>query len=238
MKWIAFLLSISLVSCTHYHNNVSYYSNSTERVPDPVYGSVAQVAIELEVGQAIGTAFAIRNINNNTYMVTVNHLCEARHKEVVAFSATGPETVRNEFVGRTVYASSENDICIIRLYNTGNQFTALKFAEEPPLAGDRIFTIGSPSGTFPTKTDGYVAGHDLLGMVPAGKEPSAAAVKTLLVTSVPAFSGNSGGPLYNERHEVVGMISATHKRYPHLSISIHYETILKHLKVYFKKDFK
>ena len=238
MKWFILLLAVSLVSCTHYHNSASYYSKNIERIPDPVYGSVAQVAIELEVGQAIGTAFAIRNINNNTYMLTVNHLCESRFKEVVAFSAAGPKTERNDFVGRTVYASSENDICIIRLYDTGDQFTALKFAEEPPVAGDRIFTIGSPSGTFPTKTDGYVAGHDMLGMVPEGEVSSDAEIKTLLVTSVPAFSGNSGGPLYNERYEVVGMISATHKRYPHLSISIHYETILKHLKVYFKKDFK
>jgi S1-C subfamily serine protease len=203
-----------------------------------VYRSVAQIAVELEVGQAIGTAFAIRNINNNTYMVTVNHLCESRFREVVAFSASGPGPGRNEFIGKTVYINPENDLCIIRLYDTGEQFIPLKFAEEPPIAGDRIFTIGSPSGAFPTKTDGYVVGHDLLGMVPEGTELGADELKVLLVTSVPAFSGNSGGPLYNERHEVVGMISATHKRYPHSSISVHYEAILKHLKVYFKKDFK
>ena len=165
MKFLyTLLLGVSLISCSTYHNNM-YYTKKEIRIPDPVYKSVAQIAVELEVGQAIGTAFAIRNINNNTYMVSVNHLCKRRGKKVVAFSVPDPGTGRKKFTGKVVYSSPENDFCIVRVYDTGEKFVPLRFASDPPRAGDRIFTIGSPSGAFPTKTDGYVVGHNLLGMM-------------------------------------------------------------------------
>lgn len=232
MKLITLFLTLSLFSCTHQQTYV--YAAPVVRQVDPVYGAVAQVFVHQEVGEAIGTAFAIRNINNNTYLVSVDHLCEQRGREAVVVShATSPEG-RKKYLAKVVYSNPEDDMCIIRAYETGDDFTPLRFSEQPIQAGERVYTIGSPSGTFPTKTEGFVVGHNLLGMEPCEE----GAPKSLLVTSIPAFRGNSGGPVYNQRHEVVGMLSATHIEYPHSSISIHMDSILKHLKVYFKKDFQ
>jgi len=192
------------------------------------------VFVRHDVGEAIGTAFAVRNINNNTYLVTVDHLCESRGRKAVVASHLDSTGVRKKYSAKVVYSSPKDDMCIIRAYKTGDDFTPLRFSRQPIESGDRVYTIGSPSGAFPTKTEGYVVGYDLLGMEPNVKGTP----KSLLVTSIPAFRGNSGGPVYNQRHEVVGMLSATHKEYPHSSISIHVDSILKHLKVYFKKDFQ
>ncbi len=231
MKFLILFLSLFLNSCVH---STHVYAPATQFRPDPVYKSVALIHIKHKLGMATATAFAIQNINNNTYMVTVNHLCERRGRKVVAFTVHTEEAGRKRFKGKTVYSSSENDMCILRLYNTGEQFVPLRFARKVPQAGDRAYTIGAPSGTFPSKTEGYVIGHDLLGM-----EPDEEGVpKTLLVTTVPAYNGNSGGPVYNEQYEVIGMLAATHKKSPHSSISIHVESILKHLKLYFKKDIR
>mgnify|MGYP003649060037 CR=1 FL=1 len=232
MKLITLFLTLSLFSCTHQQTYV--YAAPVVRQVDPVYGAVAQVFVHQEVGEAIGTAFAIRNINNNTYLVSVDHLCEQRGREAVIASHLDSTGVRKKYLAKVVYSSPKDDMCIIRAYETGDDFTPLRFSRRSIQPGDRVYTIGSPSGAFPTKTEGYVVGYDLLGMEPSAKDTP----KSLLVTSIPAFRGNSGGPVYNQRHEVVGMLSATHKEYPHSSISIHVDSILKHLKVYFKKDFQ
>lgn len=232
MNLTTLFLTLGLLSCTHQQTYV--YAAPVILQTDPVYGAVAQVSVRHEDGEAGGTAFAIRNVNDNTYLVSVDHLCVRRgQKAVVVPHATAPEG-RKKYLAKVVYSNPEDDMCIIRAYETGDNFTPLRFSEQAPLPGDRVYTIGSPSGAFPSKTEGYVVGYDLLGMEPDEE----GAPKSLLVTSIPAFRGNSGGPVYNQRHEVVGMLSATHIEYPHSSISIHVDSILKHLKVYFKKDFQ
>jgi S1-C subfamily serine protease len=232
VKLATLFLTLSLFSCTHQQTYV--YAAPVVRQADPVYNGVAQVFVQHEGGEAVGTAFAVRNINNNTYLVTVDHLCERRGRKAVVAGQLLTDGERKKYSAQIVYSSSEDDMCIIRAYGTADDFTPLQFSRRPVQPGDRVYTIGSPSGAFPTKTEGYVVGHDLLGMEPEQQgEP-----KSLLVTSIPAFRGNSGGPVYDERHEVVGMLAATHVEYPHSSISIHVDSILEHLKKYFKKDFQ
>jgi S1-C subfamily serine protease len=93
-------------------------------------------------------------------------------------------------------------------------------------------TIGASVGVFPTKTDGYVIGNDLLGTDPKGDTP-AEHLKKLLVSAATA-PGNSGGPVYNERFEIVGMLIAKHPEFHHSSLCVHVEALQHHLKKYFK----
>ena len=226
-----FLLSISLLSCTHQNTHVySQYSDSPRRA-DPLYYSVAHLLVKHPEGVAGGTGFAVRNVNSNTYFVTVHHLCLRRGNDVKGATIPHEGNERQVFTGRVVYTTPSDDMCIIRLYDTGDLFSPIVFAPEAPVMGDRVYTIGAPGGAFPTKTEGFVVGHDLLGLDPDDDSDATAR----LITSVPAYHGNSGGPVYNVQHEVVGAISATHNEYPHSSISIHVDAIVKHLEVYFKK---
>jgi len=231
VKFLQIVLFVLGVSCTHQQNAYTYYQYGPELGPDPVYRSVVHLSTRHPDGIASGTGFAVRNVNNNTYFVTVAHLCLARGRRIAGIPIVSISGSREEYEGRVVYSSNKDDMCIVRLYDTRDQFQPVLLAEETPTMGERVYTIGAPGGTFPTKTDGYVVGHDLLGFDPDdSSEP-----KLRLITSVPAYHGNSGGPVYNNQHQVVGMISATHTRYPHSSISIHVEAIVKHLEVYFKK---
>jgi S1-C subfamily serine protease len=228
---VVFLLSISLVSCTHQSTHVYQQYTEAPRTADPVYYSVAHLLVKHPEGVAGGTGFAIRNVNNNTYFVTVHHLCLRRGNEVKGATIPHEANEREVFSGKVVYTTRSNDMCIVRLYETGDRFSPVVFAPDAPMMGDRVYTIGAPGGAFPTKTEGFVVGYDLLGLDPDDGSDS----KSRLITSVPAYHGNSGGPVYNTRHQVVGAISATHTEYPHSSISIHVEAIVKHLEIYFKK---
>ena len=225
------ILTFILLSCSSQQTTYVYPAPSSVQA-DPVYHAVAQLFIKHPPGEAIGTGFAVHTDGDDTYMITVDHLCLEVGKGVVAHSFRSGIEEREKYTGEVVYTDEENDVCIVRIDDSAHKFRPLRFTQNPARAGDRVYTIGSPSGAFPTKTEGYVVGHDLLGMEPDEEGES----KSLLVTSVPAYSGNSGGPVYNERHEVVGMLAATHYEYPHSSISVHAESLLKHLRLYFGKE--
>jgi len=232
MKFIT-LLSVVLVSCTYQHvRNYTYEVPRLGTGTDIAYQAAAQVVVDHGPGQAVGAGFAVRNAENDTFVVSVEHLCEEVGRKALIYSAPLQDAPRTEYKARVVYTNSDDDICILRVFDTGEQFVPLRLSETAPMTGDRVHTIGSPAGAFPTKTEGYVVGHDLLGM-----EPDEEGVpKSLLLTSVSAYSGNSGGPVYNEQREVVGMLAATHMEYPHSSISVHVESIAYHLELYFGED--
>jgi len=111
-----------------------------------------------------------------------------------------------EFDAEVIASDSELDVAVLRI---SGSFVAKGFPNPPPLGaaepskiGQRVFTIGHPlAGTLssePKYTDGTISA--LSGM---------ADDKNLLQISVPIQPGNSGGPLANERGEVVGLIVAS-----------------------------
>jgi S1-C subfamily serine protease len=78
--------------------------------------------------------------------------------------------------------------------------------------GDRVFTIGFPVssvlGPEPKYTEGVVSSLSGVG-----------GASSFLQISVPIQPGNSGGPLVNERGEVVGIITSTAAILPFLEES-------------------
>ena len=62
-------------------------------------------------------------------------------------------------------------------------------------------------------------------------------VKKLLVSAASA-GGNSGGPVYNEKFEVIGMLIARHPDFHHSSLCVHREALYYHIKKYFKKGLR
>jgi len=67
-------------------------------------------------------------------------------------------------------------------------------------AGDRAIAIGNPKGLEHTVSDGLVSAHR---MDLPGKEGT-----SIFQISAPISPGSSGGPLYNERGEVIGITTA------------------------------
>jgi len=228
VRWFALLLSVCLVSCAH---ETTYVYGSPPRVMDPVYSGIAQIYIYRGDAEITGTAFAIADDGHDVYMLTADHLCEQVGRRVRVATTPPHEGVRKEFEGAVVYTEEMGDTCIVRIREASGVFGVLGLASEAPHTGDRVYTIGAPAGVFPSKTEGYVVGYDFLGT----ELDDTGTVKMTLITSIPVYGGNSGGPVYNERHEVVGMISAVHSEYPHSSISIHIEFLLDHVNTYFSK---
>tara|TARA_R110000824_G_scaffold152806_11_gene324134 strand:+ start:1485 stop:2252 length:768 start_codon:yes stop_codon:yes gene_type:complete len=196
---------------------------------DPVFRAVVQLNNIKE--KTLGTAFVFNNINNNSYALTAQHLCTRRGATFRANAVPDENNKREEFFAKAVYVSDEEtDICIIRIYDTGKQFFELKLSGSAPKIGDRVMTIGAAVGIFPTKTEGYVIGYDLLGEELEARKDGQGA--KMLLASIPVAGGNSGGPVYNNEFEIVGMLVARHSRYHHSSVSVHVETLKIHVASY------
>lgn len=97
--------------------------------------------------------------------------------------------------------SPQNDLAVLRINVQTPYFLPLAPAGSVHV-GDRVFTMGYPAasllGQEPKFTEGSVSALSGLGGEAA-----------LLQVSVPVQPGNSGGPLVNERGEVVGVVTST-----------------------------
>lgn len=90
--------------------------------------------------------------------------------------------------------------------------------------GDRIYAIGSPAGLEKTITSGIISamGRRLLQ------------VGDSMQVDVPLNPGNSGGPLLNERGDLIGIVFAGMQQFPGLNFAVPYTWVEKALPALFK----
>ena len=99
---------------------------------------------------------------------------------------------------------SQNDIAVLKLSQSpSTQIPDLNFGDSSKVRpGDKVFTIGYPASSILGKnqkiTDGIVS--SITGIE---DDP------TMFQITVPIQPGNSGGPLFNESGEVIGITTAS-----------------------------
>lgn len=141
---------------------------------------------------ASGTCFAV---HPHGVLLTNHHVIEGRGTIRVRL-ADG--TISKATVQKV---SQKTDLAIIRINRRTPYFLPLARRGSVHV-GDQVFTMGYPA-------------TDILGQEPKFTEGSVSALSgpggeaALLQMSVPVQPGNSGGPLVNERGEVVGVVTST-----------------------------
>jgi serine protease Do len=146
-----------------------------------------------------GTGFHL----HNGYIVTARHAVEKN-------SPTGhivPKIIHilttdlHELVAQIVGESAYLDVVLYRLTQKDRPVldTGSAFATDPPVVGGEVFTVGYPMGWGPTMAFGRIGNINTFLQT----------VETrLLQADLSACSGNSGGALYNQAGEVVGIMHA------------------------------
>ena len=109
---------------------------------------------------------------------------------------------RNDSIGEIVRYDNNKDLCIVRIY-VPNLIPA-KLSMRSAVAGDKIFSIGNPQAITNHMTDGYVG--DTLG--------------TRQFHSGIVYPGNSGGGVFSQRGELVGLNVSYIQNYPSLNAMI------------------
>ncbi|MBR2048468.1 MAG: trypsin-like peptidase domain-containing protein [Oscillospiraceae bacterium] len=159
---------------------ISNYQNLSDR-----YGSSSQLA-------GTGSGFII---SEDGYVITNHHVV----KDADSLQIT---THLGEEYAATLVGSDEiNDVALLKVEVTGLDPVEIG-SSDALLVGDMVVAIGNPLGELTsTSTVGYVSGKDR-------SVSTDGTIINMLQTDAAINSGNSGGPLFNMKGQVIGITTA------------------------------
>ncbi|HUK04821.1 MAG TPA: DegQ family serine endoprotease [Burkholderiales bacterium] len=140
--------------------------------------------------RSLGSGFVI---SKDGYILTNEHVVEGGDEITVKL------TDKREFKAKLIGTDKRTDIALLKIEPAG-ALPAVKFGDPDKLkVGEWVVAIGSPFGFENTVTAGIVSGK--------GRIMQDANLVPFIQTDVAINVGNSGGPLFNMRGEVVGINS-------------------------------
>jgi S1-C subfamily serine protease len=162
-------------------------ATQTQNVPGTLFTppSTEQVRV-------LGSGFVI----NRTGDIVTNQHVVANGKDVtVGFSAGATHTAK------VLGTDASTDLAVIRVKAPQSALHPLSLADSSKIAvGDRVYAIGNPFGLDRTMTAGIVSGvgRDI-------QAPNGLTISKAIQTDAAINHGNSGGPLLNDKGEVIGI---------------------------------
>lgn len=144
-------------------------------------------------GRSTGSGFVL---TEDGYVVTNHHVVE---------NATGVTVVLHdgaEYTAKVIGSDSTNDVALLKIEENVT-LQAVEVGSSGELnVGDQVVAIGNPLGELTsTLTVGYVSAKER-------DVKTDGTVINMIQTDAAINSGNSGGPLFNSRGEVVGITTA------------------------------
>jgi len=144
--------------------------------------------------QSLGSGFII---SQDGYILTNAHVVETAEEITVKL------TDKREFKAKVIGSDRRTDVALIKIDATG--LPAVRFGDPGKLrVGEWVLAIGSPFGFENTVTAGIVSAK--------GRSLPQETYVPFIQTDVAVNPGNSGGPLFNLRGEVVGINSQIYSR--------------------------
>ena len=140
-------------------------------------------------------------IDKNT-LVTNYHVIEG--SDYLELKIAGDETIYKG--AKVVEASPEYDLAIVQ---TKQDFSAFEIVDCSKVeVGAKIYTIGNPRGLEGTISDGILSG-----------KRNNEGIEYLQITA-PISPGNSGGPVLNDKGEVIGVATFAYKNSQNLNFAV------------------
>ena len=132
-------------------------------------------------------------ISSDGYIVTNNHVVD--HAKSVTVTTQDGKTLDAKVVG----TDPKTDLALIKVNEAGD-YPFVAFSKETPRIGDWVVAIGNPYGLGGTVTAGIVSAE--------GRDIGDGPYDRFIQIDAPINRGNSGGPTFNMKGEVVGVNTA------------------------------
>ena len=147
--------------------------------------------------QSLGSGFIV---SPDGYVVTNNHVITAGGQgEVETITVTMPDGT--EYPAKLVGRDTASDLAVLKI-NAGKTLPFVKFGDSRQTrVGDWIIAIGNPFGLGGTVTSGIISAV-------YRNTGSGSAYDRYLQTDASINSGNSGGPMFDMRGNVIGINNA------------------------------
>ena len=141
-------------------------------------------------GMALGSGFFI---TADGYVVTNNHVVDkGTNLEVTT-------DIGRTYQAKVVGTDPQTDLALIKV-SAGSDFSYVRLAADVPRIGDWVLAVGNPFGLGGTVTAGIVSAR--------GRDIGAGPYDDFIQIDAPVNPGNSGGPTFNVRGEVIGVNTA------------------------------
>ena len=181
----------------------------------------APAVVLVKTASGMGSGFFI---NKDGYIVTNFHVI-AGEKKISVTQFLQEDQILRRVVHKEVEIVATapfHDIAVLRIQEPAGEITPVIFAAEEELdIGETVFAIGNPLGLERTVTEGVLSQtHRNFGGI------------LYLQIDVPVNPGNSGGPLFNARGQVIGVINMGASTMEGLNFAIparHVTYILDHI---------
>ena len=177
--------------------NQLYTVQSPERITTAEAAKLyAPSVVLVKTAAGLGSGFFI---NKKGYLITNFHVIAGeKHISVTQFLQEGKVLRRILHKEVEIVATAPfHDLVVLRLTDFDTEITPVFFESEEDLSiGETVFAIGNPLGLERTVTEGVLSQtHRNFGGI------------LYLQVDAPVNPGNSGGPLFNARGQVVGIIN-------------------------------
>ncbi len=139
---------------------------------------------------SLGSGFVI---SGDGLVVTNNHVVDDSETVVVTFEDG------TEYDAEVIGSDDRTDLALLRI-DADETFTYVKFSDQEPRVGDWVVAVGNPFGLGGTVTAGIISAR--------GRQIGAGPYDDFLQIDAAVNRGNSGGPAFNYRGEVVGVNTA------------------------------
>lgn len=174
--------------------------------PAEIYRRFGPAVVTVVGPEGIGSGFAIQPHGN---VVTNHHVVKGQSALVVIFPSGEKRSV-----ARIVAQDAARDLAVLQVIGAPSVRVVLGDSSNVQV-GERVVTIGSPQGLSQTVTDGIISQIRSLRGV------------TLLQTTAPISPGSSGGPLFNQRGEVVGITTFRLRESQNLNFAVGVDELRK-----------
>lgn len=193
-----------------YHDaDANHGGMTTTEVAEAVSPSTVLIYASSSTYYGYGTGFFI---GSDGYIATNYHVVQARENiEVTLYSG---EVLEAELVGY----SAPDDLAVLKIKGSG--YPAARIGNSDALrVGDVAIAIGNPSGTDAswTTTQGIISA---LNREVTVTQAGTIEELTMIQTDAPVNPGNSGGPLCNDRGEVIGVVTRKMSDYEGIGLAI------------------
>ncbi|MBP2279504.1 serine protease Do [Psychrobacter sp. PL19] len=150
---------------------------------------IPEQAVTPAIEYAYGTAFFV---TTDGYMLTNHHVIVGADKITVTLND------RTELDATVIGSDERSDVAVLKV--TGREFPALPIGDSNIIkVGEPVLAIGSPFGFDYSASAGIVSAKS--------RNFSRETSVPFIQTDVALNPGNSGGPLFNQRGEVIGINS-------------------------------
>lgn len=173
-----------------------------------------------------GSGIKINLVKSENLVLSAGHVCDTQPSEKISKSIQAivvRDTYNQVHQAWPVHVTFNDnnkktaDLCLLWVPTLTDTKSATVSKSAPDI-GDEIYYIGAPMGIFHPPTVPIFRG------MYSGKLDNSSSIITAAATG-----GSSGGPVFNSRHQIIGVVFAANRDFHHVTLMTDYKILQKFL---------